>query len=230
MLYVHNPKTGGTFLIRHLAAAVGTKNLRVAEENSRAGNAGSAKAFVVGSVREPCHQYVSLWAYGSRKQGSFHSTFLRTISNNSGNASWVQDKYFAARRSLFLNESNDIACFRRWVTHPLVLGVITARVATMFTWVPQVDCWVTTGSNMVSEMKGCLKQFAAQGGIVDWGTLEFRLNASVVLNHVHHGECEQYFDERFKRTVRARDAPLYSYFGWTHCCSDAASKVQLNSL
>jgi len=220
LLYLHLPKTGGSFIVDHLGKAVQRTHLQVAPELSSAGVGRSSEAFVIGSVREPCRQYLSLWAYGSRGQGAFHQAFIRTLGEHE--AARCYGVHTKRRIPSYVNSSADIKAFLQWMSHREVLGLQTQRMARMFGWSPEVDCWVLTGSGLIDDLKRCLSRFEAQGGIVDWRALEAQLIMTLQTPRPQHvGECQEYFDTRLSNFIEMRDAPIFSYFGLKGCCARA---------
>lgn len=184
--YNHLAKTGGTFL-------------RVALEDVVVGNIGvidevhglrdvSRPPFTIGSIRNPCDYYVSLWAANSFGRGPL-SSLDSHLKKNLGHD--FQQKFGTER---------DIAAFRRWV-HALLgqkAGLLTVRLwvkyladsperyngcvaratclgPTALTSETKVldelqranvtslaDCWVKTG-NLVQDTEHCLKMYEQPG-------------------------------------------------------------------
>lgn len=78
VLYNHMPKAGGSFLKRVLPGAVGKGNLVVEPEfHPLLDKDDDPQTFTIGSIRNPCDYYVSLWAFGSDGKGSFQGRVKR---------------------------------------------------------------------------------------------------------------------------------------------------------
>jgi hypothetical protein len=185
--YNHLAKTGGTFL-------------RVALEDVVVGNIGvidevhglrdvSRPPFTIGSIRNPCDYYVSLWAANSFGRGPL-SNLDSHLKQNLGLD--LKQKFGTDR---------DVAAFRRWVR--VLLGQ-NAGLLTVRLWVKYLadtperyngcvaranclgptalssetkvleevqrgnfsllaDCWVRTG-NLVQDTERCLRMYEQPGG------------------------------------------------------------------
>lgn len=116
--------------------------------------------FVIGSIREPCSQYLSLWTFGSHGGGSFQDVF--TKHNESGSELFGES-------SPYFNTTSDKERFRAWTKHPLVAGVVGKRVKSSYgkSVLDTVDCWVFV-EDLRDSLLGCLRMYEDQGGFVDW--------------------------------------------------------------
>ena len=137
--------------------------------------------FVIGSVREPCSQYVSLWAFGSAGKGAFSSMCTRPFSNDSKIAQYCE---MLGTSSPLFDSAKDVLRFQRWVQHPHVMGAITDRFNQSYIdddGAAHVDCWVVV-DRFMQTLVGCLRAFEAQGGRVNWKTLA-KVNQNFTYQH-----------------------------------------------
>jgi len=211
-------------------------------------------AFVISSIREPCDQYLSLWAYGSTGKGSFH--YLDGFGKDA--------PYFDSPR--------DIEAFRHdWLRHPEFEGIIAKRHDQSFGTHHHhyrnnenvldgyaVDCWVYV-DDFQATMYSCLREYEMQGGHVNWKAPllndlvqdlqmknqlirrlgsdgdntthkhHFSKNDPLHNNQEHHhSNCTRYFDEETATFIRyGNEEFIYDEFGYTSCCGD---RVPRNTL
>ncbi len=184
--------------------------------------------FVIGSIREPCSQYLSLWSWGSLGNGAFRK---EEVTNP--DLYGVSPPYF--------NTTADKDRFLTWMKDPLVVGSIGARIKDSYgeSVLDTVDCWVFV-ENFRDSLLGCLRMYEDQGGIVDWeaseiaALLEQRGNTDDENKHrrayvkndylgdprsSHHGKCENMFDSEVARQVEEdTESFVYELFGYDGCC------------
>ncbi len=211
-------------------------------------------AFVISSIREPCDQYLSLWAYGSTGKGGFH--YLDGFGKDS--------PYFDSPR--------DIDAFRYdWLRHPEFKGIIAKRHDQSFGTQHHhlqndqallhdypVDCWVYV-DDFQATMYSCLREYEMQGGHVNWTApllndlvqdLQMknqhlrRLGGDVKnTTHVkhfskndplhnnqehHHSNCTRYFDDEAAAFIRyGNEKFIYDEFGYTSCCGGRVPRNKL---
>ena len=67
-VYNHMPKCAGNTLVDIFTASIPKRYLKIENEFDRV-TIRDNSSFVVGSVREPCDYYVSLWSYGVMSSG-----------------------------------------------------------------------------------------------------------------------------------------------------------------
>ena len=165
LLFKHFPKAAGSFAKGALADCVRPQPLHLLREEQPLLEGHRQRHFVVGSVREPCAAYVSLWAYGraARDTSFFHKKLRQRRGTRETCALYAN----CAKPS---SNSTSVAAFRRWLRDPDVAGVISARFVSLYGTEPHVDCWVgpepTPG--LAASMTSCLRRFEAQGGHVAW--------------------------------------------------------------
>mmetsp|Transcript_23217 Transcript_23217/g.47010 ORF Transcript_23217/g.47010 Transcript_23217/m.47010 type:complete len:380 (-) Transcript_23217:3-1142(-) len=205
------------------------------------------RAFVVSSIREPCDQFLSLWAYGSSGRGALH----RNVDGYGKDA-----PYFDSPR--------DIDAFRHdWLGNREIKGMIARRHHQSFgknrledtnadnklDGYP-VDCWVYV-DDFDATMYSCLREYEIQGGHVDWTApllselvkdLQKKYDRSRRLQKLdgntaidrsnytkndplhnvqenHHSDCSKYFDEETAAFIRyGEEEFIYDYFGYESCC------------
>mmetsp|Transcript_5488 Transcript_5488/g.11260 ORF Transcript_5488/g.11260 Transcript_5488/m.11260 type:complete len:380 (+) Transcript_5488:100-1239(+) len=205
------------------------------------------RAFVVSSIREPCDQFLSLWAYGSSGRGALH----RNVDGYG-----IDAPYFDSPR--------DIDAFRHdWLGNREIKGMIARRHHQSFgknrledtnadnklDGYP-VDCWVYV-DDFDATMYSCLREYEIQGGHVDWTApllselvkdLQKKYDRSRRLQKLdgntaidrsnytkndplhnvqenHHSDCSKYFDEETAAFIRyGEEEFIYDYFGYESCC------------
>ena len=185
--------------------------------------------FVIGSIREPCSQYLSLWSWGSLGNGAFRKS---VVTN--------PDLYGVSKP--YFNTTSDRDRFLTWMKDPLVVGTVGARVKDSYgeSVLDTVDCWVFV-EDFRDSLLGCLKMYEDQGGFVDWeasevaALIEQRDNIDEENKHrrasykkddalgdprtKHHGKCKNMFDLEVARQVEEDTEPfVYELFGYDGCC------------
>mmetsp|Transcript_28303 Transcript_28303/g.58803 ORF Transcript_28303/g.58803 Transcript_28303/m.58803 type:complete len:423 (+) Transcript_28303:120-1388(+) len=202
------------------------------------------RAFVVSSIREPCDQFLSLWAYGSSGRGALH----RNVDGYG-----IDAPYFDSPR--------DIDAFRHtWLRHPIIKGRLARRHHKYFgenhfqdmikdkLHSYPVDCWVYV-DDFQSTLYSCLREYEIQGGHVNWtapllsnlvreiqvpnSTRGHLQNENIQSNRSnytkndplhdirenHHSKCTKYFDKETATFIRFGDEEfIYNEFGYTGCC------------
>lgn len=250
LAYKHMPKAGGTFLTAVLRETFGDNVLVVndfistnhffnATLSGRARDE-AGRQFLLGSVREPCDYYVSLWAFGRQqlKRGA-----------ERGFVDLAHDMSEARKAALYLDETP--AGFRAWLRE--FAGVFSIRLLQSYGGVAgecfsarecaharatvdwgrvdgsavsrgMADCWVDA-KDMRTGLAHCLRRYAdvaaagGTGGAVDWARLDAAIEAAErrSRNPSAHEGCEHYFDEASRELVAAKDVAVTRAFGYT-CC------------
>lgn len=258
LLYNHNPKAGGGSVYAALDLAIGQRCSSVlnatpdcwatVHEECFSGREEQAQFFVLGSVREPCDHYLSLWAFGSAGRGV-------SPCNQDKEASLCKEQY--GKDPPYFNSSADVNRFHRWMGFPSVQGEVAHRFMNSYVDAEGetfVDCWVVT-DRFLDSLFRCLRMFASQGGRVRWDEHRVRTifrdqlppsnvppwppsappASQMTKNSLtmdprayHHGPCSQYFDRKLSLAVRhGPDAALYEHFsdlgfgrsfGFAGCC------------
>jgi hypothetical protein len=187
------------------------------------------KGFIIGSIREPCSQYLSLWAYGSNDHGS-----LRIHGN-------VSAELYGVDKPLF-NTPSDKKRFWAWMRDPNVDGLIGNRTKDSYgeSVFSSADCFVFA-EDFTGTLLRCLRMYEDQGGFVDWKTQSVaamlkeegdpykrRQNRrTTTQNKGSHGGCEEMFDEPTAKLVReGRESFIYESFGYEACCK-AGTKLPI---
>jgi len=248
LVFNHNPKAGGGTVKMFLKALmpcvyVQHNNLHgkwwedpsrnescfvlVTEFDSTGVQDRTKGGFVIGGVREPCDEFVSLWAFGSAGKGA-----LRLESS-------MKEELYGRDPPTF-DSPRDLEAFRKWLRHPKVEGnLIQKRFDKSYVHgsdkTTHVDCWVRT-EDEVRTLLACLWQFERRGGRLDWTSAEAKtlLHAAeaprralkendkdgvVDVQLGHHAPCATYFqnagDAQF---VEDRQARIYADFGYAGCC------------
>ena len=122
-------------------------------------------AFVISSIREPCDQYLSLWAWGSTRKGALYDGFHKREPVAARRAYGKDAPYFDTQR--------DIKAFQhKWLTHERVQGLIAKRHDQSFGPLHEgygldqygVDCWIYVDDYQAT-FYTCLREYEAQGGV-----------------------------------------------------------------
>lgn len=207
------------------------------------GRSDRVHGFIIGSIREPCSQYLSLWAFGSNGNGLFRHQF-----ENDG-------KGFYGKSPPYFNTTSDKVRFQAWMKHPKVTGVVGDRVKQSYgeSVLDSVDCWVFV-EDFRRSLLNCLRLYEEQGGIVDWeaplveGLQQQQQQDPGKVNNVsdngirkasskddltkaskndpigdprsgHHGKCLPMFDDEVSKQVEEQNESfIYKLFGYEACC------------
>ena len=250
LLYKHFPKAGGSFTKGVLTDSV--LDVRLIKEGFMLTPAMQQARFVISSIREPCSYYVSLWAFGTQTP--------QLVQQLPHCCSFYRNMYIARRQDtcrLYAHPSltpssgpssgwRNVSAFREWLRDGQISGLFGARVLSMYSSHPHVDCWVSPGGDLLDNIGECLGKFEAQGGVVSWANFSRWRNASTAnastrstgddthgrrlalagdMNSSPHLPCEAYYDEPLRRAVSeglgqfALDASVSRAFGLGSCCA-----------
>lgn len=251
LLYNHFAKTGGSFIKTLMRAAFSRQQLRVLEEDQGMGPIFKRghSYWVIGSLRNPCDYYVSMWAYNSCC-GGFVSRYSSRLRKFLGNRTHKDDKFGA---------EEDVNNFRRWVRE---LSDDTYNYETIRMWVnyyaeaphpyydcrrrklcvddPEIEynmtrdmhsesmaslanCWVMT-DNLVDDLRACLEQYQAETNNAVNFTRYDELVANTAKNPSMHQHCAHYYDEDTAQFVKERDLLLVKAFDFKTCCARGGLK------
>ncbi len=134
----------------------------------------SENGFIISSIREPCSQYLSLWAHRSRtaEQDQVTSTLAKEDNMN-------KEVAYGKDGPLYIS-NEDVHRFReKWLNSTDVRGLIARSFhksfetsnqtfsSSMYEKPKQVDCWVYVEIFNHSFLS-CLLQYERQGGYIDW--------------------------------------------------------------
>lgn len=190
------------------------------------------KAFIIGSVQEPCMDYLQLWASGSHRKGA-----IRQYALDYG----VPEDFYGQDGPTF-DSKEDIARFQKWVQHDAIKGLASAHFWNSYgSYLSGVDCLVY-GVNMHASLLTCVEEYQKQGGHVDWSSDALKELVAIVEQEQklaestgepyevletgwekakidHHGECTLYFDSFLADTIESGpDSDMYDFFGFDKCC------------
>ena len=229
--------------------------LIIVHESQRVGMLHRQEGFVISSIREPCDQYVSLWAFGSAGHGSLHRR------NKKRNYNWTLAAY--GHDSPTFDSQEDIKRFQQlWLPDPNIRGMIAKRFrdgygrpnitvmangSTIYSRPAPVDCWVYV-DDFKATLYSCLREYEMQGGLVDWdapllSALVKQLqqkNAKRKLGEnpkndplgnpqlSHHAKCRTYYDNVTADIVQLGDESyIFKAFGYQGCCGERNPKSTL---
>ena len=173
------------------------------------------KHFVIGSTREPCEWFVSLFAHRSAQ------THLAEAKRH---------RFRTLLDEMRPNQSDVTARFRAMLA---TTGSMLENFERQHTLHPNIDCWVQpSGGDFENSLRRCLRLFERQGGRVDWSDSALRSflqpgqsarppckNCPVGNQLRSHEKCSSHFVNReLALLVEQMEAPLYAAFGWAGCC------------
>lgn len=217
LLLKHLAKTGGTAVIIFLKKIIPRNALTVLSEIATVTPAHRDSHFVIGLVREPCSNYLSLWSFGSEKKGGLRASLHDYTKKYKMNTSL----YYGSRQPFV--SSTDISHFRAWMDLPGVQGTIMGRFLNGYSSTPPVDCWVFT-ERLADSLKSCLSNYQMQGGSVSIEVADITnslIHEAGTDRHSHHGKCEDYFDDTLAAEVQnGFDRGLFNAFNWSSCCGE----------
>lgn len=241
-LFDHMPKTGGTYLMKLFNSAVGSQNFEKRSEFANVTQDDIDNNFIVGSVRNPCDYYLSLWAYGVEHGGAMKHT-IRPASTRD---------YVYHTTSKYKNSTEDIRRFRRWVRliskkgHPGVMSIrfaqsyavlekaipaafppqhlkkdeldTVARALATPDYKNRVNCWVKA-EKLGRGASECLNQWhTLTGRKINWRGYNEALGHANRLES-SHGRCRDYFTYKLAQAVRDLEAPIFRDFDYRGCCA-----------
>jgi len=213
------------------------------------------KGFVISHMREPCDQYLSLWAFGSKGKGGLYEELKMD------NYNFTVDAY--GHDSPTFDTKEDIRRFQhKWLRDQKVIGLIarrhresygrpnvleTADGGTRIGTPDSVDCWVYV-DDFQATIYSCLREYEMQGGLVDWDTpllsdlttdlqetnkkreLEKYTKNDLVGNPQlsHHSKCPTYYDNATADIVQmGAESFIFEAYGYQGCCGGRNPKNTL---
>lgn len=246
--YNHLAKTGGTFLRTALKDVVmmppSGGGIGVLDEVHGLGDV-PRPFFLIGSIRNPCDYYVSLWAANSFGRGPL-SELDPHLKRNLGRD--FQQKFGTA---------NDIASFRRWIRAIVgqKVGLLTVRLWVKYladsperfngcaarstclgptalsneteifeevrsaNFTSLADCWVRTG-NLVQDAEHCLRVYEERSGKTEVRWAKWHKDTKQIFrNPSLHVPCHEYYDNATESLVWDRDRLVFEAFDFGQCCN-----------
>lgn len=247
LAYTRFPKTGSRYAIDKFHRVVG-KDLRVIPEAQAVQLQPLKRAFLVGSVRNPCESYLSLWAFQSdpRRRAGLMSDLKRRRPEDYA-------RLVGKDESSDYTSPKDVQRFRTWIRFlahdEISLGLMSGRFYGKYISTSEVNMRDNAmlvkelSSSRATEILESLKSMEVKDLADCWlhtetmdedldrclkqyaargGRVDLQLlSASGVKGASNHGNCEIFFDEETAQLVRQLDAPLFSKFGYTTCCGHA---------
>jgi len=229
--------------------------LIVIPERQRVSNMHRQNGFVISNIREPCDQYLSLWAFGSTGKGGLYYT-LKKKNNN-----FTVDAY--GNDSPTFDSREDIQRFQqKWLPDHNVLGLIARRHrksygrpnviettdgGTRIGRPNSVDCWVYV-DDFQATLYSCLREYEMQGGLVNWDApllsklttklqetdkkreLEKYTKNDPIGNPqlTHHSKCSTYYDNATADIVQlGAESFIFEMYGYQGCCGGRNPKNTL---
>lgn len=243
VLYHHLAKTGITTTRTLLQAAI--PNLEMQPAFQSASKEEHELKFLVGTIRNPCDYYVSLWSYSAS-----HPSHLFDELAHDGAAGYIYNGVSQSK-----DRARDVLSFRNFLAHisgnaAPGMGAYSGRIA--YAYIPDsglsgdfsmghytaeqihnarkmlsnfnpddVDCWVDT-ENIFSDIRACLQRYEAKlGGSVSWSDFNAKVTSQELdTNPSAHLPCKAYFDKTTEALVRKMDDQVFQKFGFKSCCDE----------
>jgi hypothetical protein len=243
LTYNHLPKAGGTFLTKVLSHVI--PHVKIELETQSFTERDKLDSFTVGSVRNPCAYYVSMWAFNSHGEGALRN--------------WIPSEYWGVSKSL--NTSEDKLKFAKFLQHVLKgrkIGLETTRLIMsydsqrlskelaskltaeqLYDQGPaeeqeeflrlassfdssSVDCWIKTES-LEDDLKRCLRLYEqSTGNTVDWNLLDRTIReqheSRFAMRYDPHQPCDFYYDDASRSLVMDAERAILDHFGYSTCC------------
>lgn len=246
--YRHVAKTGITSIMKLLEGGIGSQRNETGRRKwypytaptpafeKRAGD------FYIGSIRNPCDYYVSLWAYNAEhKAAPLRAELARGgvpdfFKTSGGRASRRDIDLF---RGFARYIQGDVGVYTGRLAYGYVPAAVGLRANFSTRWLPhktcvdvreklaqfntsKVDCWVSTES-MAADVEACLATLSSKHGWrVNWEAYN-KARATLRTNPSRHAPCRAYFDEGLERRVREKDGLVFQKFGFDKCCGAGSS-------
>lgn len=219
VVYKHLSKTGGMYIRHLLLKALGGKAMHLIDEGEGLGPfrsawaGGRARPFVIGSMRNPCDYYVSLWAYNSHDALAGGAGLMSKVSpelrpllglgNNSNFSSADDVQRFRRWLRALASPRFNLLSTRFWIgyfsptpkkyqdcrTHKDCVKDIGLQLAIARDLEPTlkptgVDCWVFTESAQ-TDLRVCLDRYLRERNVtqVDWTYFDKKIARPGNLQH-----------------------------------------------
>lgn len=199
--------------------------------------------FYIGSIRNPCNYYVSLWSYSSEHE---NSQLRKNMSNDP-----ETDRFFNVTSNK--TSADDKSKFHEFMNHTMgEIGICTGRFAYGYvslgnnpTFLTKqlshddvskiqsklnafntslIDCWVST-ETLTDDMAVCLRMLERQLHVhVNWTNFD-EAATHPKSNPSSHGPCKDYYNKELENLIVNKTDPIvFSKFGFDACC-DAPSNL-----
>eukprot|EP00931_Biecheleriopsis_adriatica_P058751 TRINITY_DN35055_c0_g1_i1.p1 TRINITY_DN35055_c0_g1~~TRINITY_DN35055_c0_g1_i1.p1 ORF type:complete len:839 (+),score=99.99 TRINITY_DN35055_c0_g1_i1:98-2614(+) len=253
LAYARFPKTGSRYAIMKLKSAV--PGIFIVPEKSPLhafSYASDPHTFVLGSARNPCSAYVSLWAFQSsgRQHGLMHGLYQKSPADYDRIVGrHAKDKY---------SGPEDVRRFREWLkffAHPShKLGLLSARFHSKYISADK-DVDILSDPDLAkgrsnaeaAKMAEELRSMEINDLVDCWLRTESldsdmarclssyksqggqvkttNLIQNDAFGASEHGPCSLYFDKETEDLVWQIDGPLFQKFGYTQCCAEKPSRA-----
>lgn len=238
LLYDHMPKADGTFLSDILRKGAEKKHFVLRREFDSLTDSDRLNTFTVGSVRNPCDYYVSLWSYGVEQGGSLFAKVP------------PEQRWVYSTKAEMKNSQADIFAFRKWVQYmnrPGFPGIMSVRFAKSYVkgvdvdakWPPaslndtvlrevnqklaafdkqDIKCWVHH-ETLVQDADSCLLKWSFHSHTrPQWGDYNEAKKASFKKASTH-APCTAYFDAATAEMVKDAEQHIFRLFDYPTCCA-----------
>ena len=177
--------------------------------------------FVIGSVREPCQEYLSIW-----KAASGEDSQVLAMLDKQG-----APQHLYGSSPPYFDSITDTENFQVWASHPTVYGTVSKRFYQSYSeTLLGVDCMVFMESFETSFLS-CIHKYEEQGGFVDWNSTKLQLLQTIEDKKADIDEteeradgkdpsCNAYFDQGLKTLIEnGPESAIYKQLGYGSCCS-----------
>jgi hypothetical protein len=232
LTFNHMPKAGGSFIREVIQVTVPNQHVHIEDEFETL-HADDADRFTIGSVRNPCEYYLSLYSFGAMGGGLFRRFVppaLYVLDSPQQLYEWL--KYIMGTQrgpnligveSLRIAKSYGNPSIMNHIPAARPMGLVPewnlagveAALRTLNT--SSVDCWVKTES-LEADLQSCLSQYEMQSGVnLDWVAFKDALGKARH-NSSPHRPCADMFTKDAEDLVLHFDHHIFEKFGYWKCC------------
>jgi len=243
--YKHLSKTGGTYL-EQLFKDTFDDELFIVNDFASTwqffNKSYDRRQFLLGSIREPCDWYASLWAFD--KQSLYDGEVLPGFYEEMNEEKRL--KYYGPK------DENTVEVFQRWLKR--YKGVYSVRFAQAYAGLDgqclssrqckkalkklnrtalaetplskMADCFIDQSNDMKAGVRHCLKLYESRGGVVPWDKLEAAFKGKGAKKERNKTKkrltCKESFTPEAMQMVQESDGALFDKLGYT-CCGGAGT-------
>jgi len=226
LLFIHQEKSAGGFIETVMEGVLPPESLQTYHHCNVAPVTPPDDYFVMSSIRNPCDQYVSQWAYQCEKTYLWreHGQYDSAGNLNDG---WkakcptfkaANETFHGKQRLKGVTVDKNVKGFQRWVntTPPFIRQFHMYFEETLKK--DRVNCWVRL-EDLQGTFRQCLRKFENfTGRKVNWTNFDVMLGTAERLHNSTHDHCSQYYTPELRGHVEKRDSSLFSFFGYKDCC------------
>eukprot|EP00811_Abedinium_folium_P001692 NODE_11551_length_1279_cov_3.455729.p1 GENE.NODE_11551_length_1279_cov_3.455729~~NODE_11551_length_1279_cov_3.455729.p1 ORF type:complete len:316 (-),score=93.88 NODE_11551_length_1279_cov_3.455729:260-1207(-) len=234
--YNRLPKAGSGF-VKRLIEGTGLDDHFRLEKEFDPMQPDDTQRFTIGSVRNPCNYYVSLYSYGVIGHGEIRHELGHKYYKANDTATFKKWLTRVMQSKKAKNEPSEgpgiesIRFIQSYSSSELGLKAMTGSLSkigkkqlktysnALKAFDPSsVKCWVKT-ENILEDVKTCLSRYQSESGVqVDWA--KFNNSAATIWqNPSRHKACKDFFDDEAEAFVRSTDKYIFQHFNYETCCS-----------